>query len=155
MPKADETPRARANRQATRAIVAVFLFVATVFIIDSTWELAKGAFELDRAEAPGTSPEALACYAELTRLEGVLDRAVAESAKVTPELAAAAYETSLAGAFSESTMQSAEGMCRKVPRGMAAFSSFLRVRRAEEAALAERAAELGPLRGDLHRALPH
>lgn len=153
MVKAEESPRARAERQATRVVVALFLVLSAVFIVDSTWELAKGAFQLDRAEVVGDSKEALACYAEVKRLEGELDRAVSESTKVKPDEAMAAYERTLNGAFADAAMQTLETSCQKVPRGMAALSGLLRVRRAEEAALAERSASLGPLREDLRRAL--
>lgn len=149
-----ETPPTPAERRATNLVVALFLSLATVFILDSTWELAKGAFDLDRDDTVGKSPEALRCYGEVRRLEAEIDRAVGEASRAGLEAGHEAYEKALAESFSEGALASLESTCRSAPRGTAAYGALLRIRRAEESAIAQRTAELRPLRDDLHRALP-
>ncbi len=153
MEKREESPRARANRRATGVIVAVFLVVSAAFIVDSTWELAKGAFDLGTHEVLSDSPAAVACYDEVKRLQAEVDNAVVESAKVKIEDSQATFQRVLGDRFSDEKLHVVEASCRDVPRGLAAYGALLRIRRAEEAQLIQRAAEVGPSRGDLLRAL--
>ena len=149
-----ESPPTPAERRANRIVVALFLGLATIFILDSTWELAKGAFDLDRDDALAKSPEALRCYGEVRRLEGEIDRAVSDASRAGLDEGHSAYEKALSESFSEGALASLEVTCRAAPRGTAAFGALLRIRRAEESAISQRTAALRPLRDDLHRALP-
>jgi hypothetical protein len=143
-----------AERRATRVVVALFLAVSAVFIVESTWELAKGAFQLDLQPVDGSSAEAKACFGEVRRLEGRIDQALVDASKVAPAEAPRAYAGALGDGFDPPAMAALEATCAKVPRGLVALSSVLRLHRAEEATLAGRATELAPIRADLARALP-
>lgn len=143
-----------AERRATRLVVAVFLAISTVFVVESTWELAKGAFQLDLQPVDGSSAEAKACFSEVRRLEGRIDQALVDASKATPVEAPKVYAATLAESFAPPAMGSLEATCTKVPRGLVALSAVLRLHRAEEATLAARATELTPIRADLERALP-
>lgn len=143
-----------AERRATTIVVAVFLAISTVFVVDSTWVLAKGAFQLDLEDVPLDSAEARACFGEVRRLETEIDQAVAKAATVKADEAPQVYSRALADSFAPPALTKLEANCAKVPRGMVALASLLQIQRAEEAALAERGSELTPLRDDLHRALP-
>lgn len=143
-----------AERRATRVVVALFLAVSAVFIVESTWELAKGAFQLDLQPVDGSSAEAKACFGEVKRLESRIDQALVDASKVAPSEAPRAYASALGDGFDAPAMVALEATCAKVPRGLVALSAVLRLHRAEEAALTGRATELGPIRADLERALP-
>lgn len=153
MEKPPETRRERANRQATRVVVGVFLALSAVFIVDSTWELAKGAFELGASEPLGSAPDATSCYDDVAARRKDIELAVIEAAKVAPEASPQTFARALGPGFSESALHDLEARCARSPRGLTIYSALLRVRLAEEAAIAERATELGPMQGDLARAL--
>jgi len=152
----ERTPNAptKAERRATQTVVALFLAVSAVFVVESTWELAKGAFLLDLQSVDGTNPEARACFGEVRRLEGRIDQALVEASKAAPAEAPRAYASSIGDGFDPTPMAALEASCAKVPRGLVALSSLLRLHRAEETTLAGRATELAPIRADLARALP-
>jgi len=145
--------RSRADRRATGVVVAVFLAVSALFIVDSTWELAKGAFAIGGREPLGESAEALACYERVRGLGDRVDHAVVEASKAPIDDAQATFASALGESFSDERLRDVETACQKVPRGPAAFAAVLRVRRAEETEILKRSVEVSPARGDLSRAL--
>jgi hypothetical protein len=82
-----------------------------------------------------------------------IELAVIEAAKVAPEASPQTFARALGPGFSEGALRDLEARCARSPRGLTIYSALLRVRLAEEAAIAERATELGPMQGDLARAL--
>ncbi len=145
----------RAQRRATRAVVVTFLTLTVVFILVSTWELAEGAFAVGARPLDSSgAPEARACTSELESLRQDLDRAVAVAGESGAPEAEQAFATALGPRFSEGELARVEGVCKRVPRGLSAMGALLRLRRAEEAALARRRAEVAPLRAELGAYLP-
>lgn len=150
---APQSPRARANRRATGIVVAVFLIFSAAFIVDSTWILAQGAFDIGGREPLGEAPADVACYTKVKDLQADVDRAIVEASKAKAEEAPAVFSRALGDGFSDERLRPVEEGCRSVPRGLAAYSAVLRVRRAEETQILQRATEVSASRADLERTL--
>lgn len=139
----ESPPQSRRGRSITSAI---FVGIVTVFIVITTWQVARGVFGKSTTKASVAPPPA--CVAGISRLSSALDRALGSTSQLADERAIdAAFASAARPEWDDSSKVEAD--CAKTQEGQDAFAALLRLRRAEESFLHRQAAELSPMKQDV------
>jgi hypothetical protein len=140
-------------RRIRTAVYGVFVAFAAAFIVLSGRNVIWGVFGLDAEPAPAGAPAGRVCGEKIAALAHALDRGVAAAAGAhTEPEAMARMRAALAPEWEAEADSSAA--CAADPHGAAAWAALLRLRRAEEVAVARHVAQTGPLRHELAAYLP-
>ncbi len=131
------------ERGVLRVILAVFLSLATAFVLSSTYQLWRAVYDPPPG-IRGDSEEAHACRSGLEGLTKTLDTSFAAAAGRTEGDLALAFESGLGPGWTD--LAPVESACQKTPGGEDALAALLRLRRAEEAHLRRQTGEIAPLR---------
>jgi hypothetical protein len=126
--------------------------LAAAFVLSSARSVVWGLFGLEAAPT-ATAPAGRACGEAIARLARALDRGVAAtSAARTDVEALAQMRAALAPEWDAEA--SGAATCAEDPHGADAWAALMRLRRAEEGAVASRAAQTGPVHRELEAYLP-
>lgn len=166
----------RARLRAKRAVLGVFIAVASVFIGLSALQIVPAVFGLGVTPLAGlpdlSGPTPRGCSEGVRRLAAALDRAAARAVeargdevrsqgRVLEEKQAAADEEAALQSFRAALAPEWDGeeavaaLCKDDPRGEDAFAALLRLRLAEEHFLRKELVEIAPLRRDVAAYLPN
>lgn len=136
------------SRRGRSIASAIFVGIVSVFIVITTWQVARGVFGKGGTSAKAGIAPPPACIAGISRLGGALDRAVAAASQSSDEHAVnAAFANAVKPEWDDSDKVQAD--CAATPEGQDAFAALLRLRRAEETSLERHVAEVSPMKRDV------
>lgn len=145
---ADEPASNLAERRANRILLAVFLSLATAFILSSTYQLVRGVYAAPEATAASDlagRKSTAACREGLTRLVDALDRSYGAATALQGEAEAVPrFRAGLQPEWDERA--GVESACANARGGPEAFATLLRLREGQEKLLRRQGAEIAPLR---------
>jgi hypothetical protein len=134
------------SRRGRSIVSALFVSIVSVFIVITTWQVARGVFGKGVMKA-SVAPAPI-CVAGVSRLNDALDRALAAASPLTDEHAIdAAFANAARPEWDDSSKVEAD--CAGTQEGQDAFAALLRLRRADESFLHREVAELSPMKQDV------
>ena len=137
----------QARRRGKRYALAVFVVLATAFVVSSTWQIMAAVFGISDARA-GESSDDAQCVAAIHDLEKALDRARVQAATAHDEDGAA---RTFNAALDPTVSADLDARCTRNEDFRAAA---LRLRSASEAGVRRLAREVGRVQSDVDRVLP-
>jgi hypothetical protein len=141
-------PGEAAARRGARVALVAFLALSSLFVVSSTWQLARAVFVDGSPGAPSLQPEGT-CARDLRRLSLAVERGLAaSSAAPTEETSAAAFEAALRPDWDDAAAK-ATAACAVEPAGMNAYAAVERLRAAALGFAKHRATDLVRVRQEV------
>jgi hypothetical protein len=139
------------GKRIRTAVYGMYVAFAAAFVLSSAGSVIWGLFGAEAA--PTTAPAGRACGAAIARLAQALDRGVAATSAARTDVDALAR---MRAALVPEWDAEADGAatCAEDPHGADAWAALLRLKRAEEGAVASRAAHTGSAHRELEAYLP-